>query len=120
VSLNARTGTEGEAERWRHVFEKSGIAAAKNWHFDLSEKIDGRPIGTTVIVPVVYTLSDSRSRGPEDGVWRGYVPGPIHPAPWVHNGQLAENRDLSGLGESEALSLDSRFKLKDDVIGKTL
>ena len=82
--------------------------------------VDGKPIGTTVIVPIEYSAHEMGSRNADDGVWKGYLPGPVHPATWVHNGQLAENSDLSGLREGDSLSLDSRFKLKDDVIGKTL
>ena len=33
---------------------------------------------------------------------------------------VADNRDLSALRDGQALSLDTRFRLKDDVIGKTL
>lgn len=120
TSLGARTRSEHEAEQWRRAFEKSSVAAAKQWHFDLAEMVDGKPIGTTVIVPIEYSVHEMGSRNADDGVWKGYVPGPVHPATWVHNGQLAENSDLSGLREGDSLSLDSRFKLKDDVIGKTL
>jgi len=120
TSLGARTRSEHEAEEWRRAFEKSSIAAAKQWHFDLAETVDGKPIGTTVIVPIEYSVHESGSRNRDDGVWKGYLPGPVHPAPWVHDGQLAQNRDLSGLRDGDSLSLDSRFKLKDDVIGKTL
>lgn len=120
ISLAALTRSEHEAELWRRSFEKSSVAAAKQWRFDLTETINGKPIGTTVIVPIDYSIRELGSRRAEDGVWKGYVPGPVHPAPWVHEGQLAENRDLSSLHEGDALSLDSRFKLKDNVIGKTL
>lgn len=120
TSLAARTRSEHEAELWRRTFEKSSVEAAKQWHFDLAEAINGKPIGTTVIVPIEYFISESRVPGNRDGVWKGYIPGPVHPASWVHDGQLAENRDLSDLHDGNALSLDSRFKLKDSVIGKTL
>ena len=120
TSLGARTRSEHEAEQWRRAFEKSGVAAAKQWHFDLAETVNGKPIGTTVIVPIEYSVHELGLRNPNEGVWRGYLPGPVHPAPWVHDGKFAENRDLSGLRDGDSLSLDSRFRLKDDVIGKTL
>jgi hypothetical protein len=33
---------------------------------------------------------------------------------------LADNHDLSTLRDGEAVSLESRFHLKDDVVGKAL
>lgn len=120
ISLDARAPSEREAESWRRVFEKSSVAAAKEWHFDLTETVDGKALGTTVIVPIEYAVSNSRSIVPSEGKWKGYVPGPVHPAPWVHKTQLADNQDPSTLREGEALSIDSRFKLKEDVVGKAL
>jgi hypothetical protein len=120
TSLAARTRSEREAEEWRHAFERSSMAAAKDWHFDMTETLNGKPRDTTVIVPIVYFTVERLSQANSDGVWRGYVPGPIHPATWVHKEQVADNRDYSDLKDGEALSLDSPFKLKDNVIGKTL
>ena len=127
TSLDARTRTENEAEHWRHMFEKVSVAAARSWRYDLSETINGKPIGTTALVPVEFAVNPSRSgvadRNPNEvppAVWKAYVPGPIHPASWLQKGPLADNQDMSTLHEGEALSLDSRFHLKSNVIGKTL
>jgi hypothetical protein len=38
----------------------------------------------------------------------------------MHEGQLADNEELSNLKDGESFSLDSRFKLKDPVVGKVL
>jgi hypothetical protein len=53
-------------------------------------------------------------------MWKRYLPGPMHAVPWTEDRQLAGNENLSALGDGQALSLDSRFHLKDDVVGKTL
>ena len=71
----------------------------------------------TEFVPVVFAIS---THAPRDGHWKGYIPGPIEPVPWMSQGQLADNQAASDLKDGESLSLDSRFKLKNDVIGKTL
>lgn len=120
TSLAARTRSEHEAEVWRRTFEKASVAAAKQWHFDLAETINGKSIATTVIVPIEYSVHEFGTRKPDDGIWKGYVPGPVHPASWARDGQLAANQDLSDLRDGDALALDSRFKLKDSVVGTTL
>jgi len=120
TSLDARASSENEAEHWRKLFEKASVTAAKSWQFDLSETVNGHPIGTTVIVPIVYNVVGGGRQKPGPGEWKPYLPGPVHPAPWMPSEQGTDNRDLSALKDGQALSLDSRFRLKDDVIGKTL
>jgi hypothetical protein len=120
TSLDKRTSSENEAERWRKLFEKASIAAAKGWRYDLSEAINGKPIGTIAVIPVVYNVAEFGARKPESGEWKAYVAGPVHPAPWSKIEGVADNRGLSTLQDGQALSLESRFRLKDDVIGKTL
>ena len=117
TSLDIDKGTEREAERWRKVLENASVEAAKNWQYDLTETINGKPIGTSAIVPVEFSLSRNASH---DGHWKDYYPGPATPTPWMHKEQVADNQSLSDLQNGESLSLDSRFKLKDDVVGKTL
>jgi hypothetical protein len=120
TSLDARTRSEGEAEHWRRIFERASLAAAKDWHYDMSETINGKPIGTNAIVPVVFTVHELGTPVPSAEKWRAFVPGPLHPAPWMNEHPLADTRDLSTLREDEAVSLDSHFHLKDDVVGKAL
>ena len=120
TSLDVRTRSEFDAERWRKLFEKASIAAARNWRYDLSETINGKPIGTTAMVPVVYNVKEFGTRKPAPDEWKAYVPGPVHPAPWLKSEQVADNHDPSTLQDGQAMSLESRFRLKDDVIGKAL
>jgi len=119
TSLDKQANSELEAERWRKLFEKSSIAAAKEWHFDLSEAINGKTIGMTAVVPIVYSVRDMPARAPENE-WKSYAPGPVHPAPWLSTAGGADNSALSTLQDGQALSLESRFRLKDDVVGKAL
>ena len=109
----ARARNENEAEKWRRVFEKASVEAAKTWRYDLSETVAGHRIGSHVVIPVVFFSGPS----PSADKWNGYVPGPIHPIPW--NTQADEKR-IAGLGDGETLSTGSRFHLQDDVIGKIL
>lgn len=116
TSLGARARTEGEAEGWRKRFERASIAAAMKWQYNLSEKVNGKPIGTSVLVPIEYSMS--RSGGRER--WKAFIPGPVHAGLWA--GQLVKPSDssLASISDGNALPIDSRFRLKDDVVGKTL
>jgi hypothetical protein len=114
TSLGARTRNEKEADKWRRVFEKASIAAAKTWRYDLSETVGGRPIGNNVIIPIRYSIRTSASAS--SNRWSGYVPGPVHLAPWS---MPDDEKRVAELGD-EARSTNSRFHLKDDVIGKAL
>jgi hypothetical protein len=118
TSLDARARSEFQAEQWRKLFERASVAAAKNWHYDLTETVNGKKIGTNAIVPIVYAISEPGT--PKSDDWKAYVPGPVHPAPWATPSQLAGAHDFSTLADGKTLSLDSRFQLKESVIGKTL
>ena len=120
TNLDVRTRRESEAEHYRRLFEKASIAAAQNWHYDLSETINGKLIGTTAIQPVAFSLRGPGTQTPHDGEWKAYDPGPVHPVPWLHGEHAAENSDLASLQDGQALSLESHFRLKEPVIGKTL
>ena len=120
TSLDARTRSEAQAERWRRLFERASLAAARGWRWDLSETIDGKTVGTSALVPIVFSVHEFGKPAVKDGVWKAYVPGPVHPAPWMGDKQVAENGDLSTLGEDQSVALDSHFRLKTDVVGKVL
>ena len=120
TNLDHRPSSETEAVHWRQLFERSSIAAAKTWRFDLSETANGKPIATNVMVPIVYSLRGNGIRAPTPGEWTPYLPGPIQVAPWANPATNPAAGDLAALGDGQALSLDSRFRLKDNVIGKTL
>lgn len=111
LSLHART--EAIAENWRAAFVKASVRAARHWTFDISEIINGEPVGTSVRVPVEFFLPDV-----SQNQWQAYVPGPYTPAPWVDVDALANRREDLGSGDMQ--SLDSRFKLKDGVVGSVL
>lgn len=116
TSLGARARSEHEAEIWRKRFERASIAAAMKWRYNLSEKVNGKTLGTSVLVPIQFSMSRSNERDH----WKAFIPGPVHTGLWA--GQLARpsENSLAGLSAGNALSLDSRFRLKDDVVGKTL
>jgi hypothetical protein len=121
TSLDARARSEAEAERWRRLFEKASIAAAKTWHYDLTETVNGRAIGTKVMAPVVYSVSNSYSKVADEGRWKAYVAGPIRAVSWMPaDSSTRTEQNVAALGDGQDLSLDSRFHLKDDVVGKAL
>jgi hypothetical protein len=118
TSLTA-SGREGVAEKWRREFEKASMAAAKQWKFDTTERVNGQPVGLSVRVPITYTLTDGH-KSDVDGKWQAFVPGPLRPIPWVTPGTVAAQSDRDMLKDGDARPLNSRFKLKDHVIGTTL
>lgn len=121
VSLSQNSGTDSQADRWRDVFAKASVAAARKWKFDISETVAGAPIGTTIKVPVEYFLNGSAARTKEPGAneWRRYIPGPVIRAPWLDAAPIADH-DADQLKDGEVRSLASRFKLRDEVVGRLL
>ncbi len=114
TSLNAHTRNEKEAEKWRRLFEKASIAASKTWRYELSEIVAEQRVGNNVMIPIIYSIRSSAATS--SSRWSGFVPGPIHPAPWS---MPDDEKRVAELGD-EARSTSSRFHLKDDVIGKAL
>jgi len=116
TSLAARARSEREAEEWRKRFERASVAAAVKWRYNLSEKVNGKTIGTSAFAPIEFSMS----RGKDPGRWKAYVPGPIHTGSWTAQVVKPGNGSLSAVSDSETLAVDTRFRLKDDVVGKTL
>ena len=64
TGLDHRPSSELEAMKWRQLFENSSIAAARTWRFDLSEIVDGRSIGTSVMVPISAAVEPAATSMP--------------------------------------------------------
>lgn len=111
-------GKESVEEKWREIFEKASIAAAREWKFEITETVNGKPIESSVRIPVVFTLRDDSRRS--DTRWQVFIPGPVHPLPWVDSESLATGPGRDALEDGELQPLSSRFKLKQDVVGKVL
>lgn len=120
TSLDVRVRSEFEANAFRKIFEEASLRAARHWRYDLTETINGKKIGTVAMVPIVYSLHVFGTRPVGDGEWKGYVPGPIHDSPLGREAKVADGAQFADLGDGEAQPLNSRFKLRDDVIGKPL
>lgn len=118
TSLSAR-GRPKVEEKWRNVFEKASMNAARSWMFRSSEELDGKLTSSVIRVPVSFSLTMSPGTGGKNA-WRGYVPGPVRPIPWVQDDTVASQSDRDALQDGVAQSLSSRFRLHDDVIGKVL
>ena len=99
------------ANRWRRMLEESSIAAARNWKFTSTEKIDGEAMPTLVRVPVVFSMG---------GQWSGFIPGPIQTVPWLIRESTASQAMRDTLEDGQMQPLDSRFKLAQEVVGTTL
>ncbi len=76
--------SEADQRRFRELFAKNAVAAAKRWQFRVpteGEQADA-PFWS-VRVPVTYTLGDAGRRPQDDyGQWSSYVSGPRERAPW--------------------------------------
>lgn len=105
---------------YRKKFENAALAAVGKWQYEPGEEIGGRAVGSTVMVPIMFTLHEGLLSPPASDRyrWRSFIPGPITPAPWVDEAAVAAAGG-DNLGEGVA-SLDARFRLSSDVRGKTL
>jgi TonB family protein len=111
---------KGHEARWRRLFEAASMEAARQWTYE-PDQFDGRPQAlTTVQIPLEFTLvqgSTKKEMAAHGRRWRTYLPGPVTPAPWVDADSVAA---LGDLDDGRAGVLDSRFKLRSDVLGKLL
>lgn len=114
TSLSAKAEDERSAEKWRAIFEKPSIAAARNWTFNVTEIIGDAPVDiSTVRVPVEFAMANW-----SDNRWYGFIPGPRRPAPWV--AEQASAQIIDNLSGNDTQPLDSRFKLKTPIVGALL
>ena len=121
TNLDVRTRSDFEAQGFRKLFEEASVRAARNWHYDITETINGKKMGTIAMVPLVFSLHEMGTRPPStDGQWKGYVPGPIHDSELGREAKVGDGSQFAALGDGEAQPLNSRFRLRDDVIGKPL
>lgn len=109
-------GPKGEKndQRMAGSFEKVSIDAAKRWRFQPADAAAGDAEGeTTLIVPIEYTL-----QGMAFG--EGWREGgsPAKPIPWLPSDK--QHYDAAGLKQGESLAVGGSFKLKENVVGKTL
>lgn len=114
TSLDHRAASEQQAEHFRGVLERASVAAARNWHFDMTEQVDGKTTGAVAMAPIMFTVSDHGV--PPPSAWRALAPGPVHVAPWAGNQAV----DTDALKEGSALALQSQVHLAEPVDGKLL
>ncbi len=121
TNLDVRTRSEFEAQTYRKLFEEASVRAARDWHYDLTETVNGKKMGTLAMVPIVYSLHEMGTRvASNDGKWKGYVPGPIHESALGHEAKVGNAAQFADLGDGEVQSLNSHFRLRDNVIGTSL
>jgi len=73
-----------EMKRWRELFAKATVDAAKAWTFSPADPSD-HALYRDVRVPVTYRLNTSGTSPADEstyGQWQTYVPGPLEPVPW--------------------------------------
>jgi len=104
-------GDDKLAKQWREIFDDATLRVAKGWKFRPVETVDGSPVGTTIRIPVVFVYYGDRAHR--------YYPGPVVPAPWL-DPAADDDADRDALADGEIESLESRVRLADDVLGRTL
>lgn len=116
VSLSERMGKR--EERFRGYFAKASREAAMAWTFEMGEIIGGEPVAARLRVPVDFEMR--RLDGWSERA--SYVAGPFHPSPWADaDATMGEaGADTLKLADGEVQPLDSRVKLRDDVVGQLL
>lgn len=117
TSLTHRASTN-VASAWRKRFEQASIQAAMDWKFDLTESIDGRPVDSIALIPIEYMPPMPNGAVDHENKWQAYVPGPINPLPWAEDGTGMAAVDPAT--DKDPRSMNSRFRLKGDAVGKLL
>ena len=112
TSLTA-SGDGKRADEWRATFEQASIDAAKKWKFTIGEEVNGVPVESIVRVPLLYSKNSNKG-------WQSFIPGPVHPIPPAISDGMAMQAARDSLGDGETQSLNSRFRLRDEVVGTTL
>lgn len=83
---------EGEMNRFRQLFARNALAAARNWTFRVPEQGEAASQPYWIVrVPVHYSLRNPKQADPEGtyGRWASYVPGPRQQASWASDGERA-------------------------------
>jgi len=71
---------ERDADKWRDIFARSAVRAARGWRFNVPTQGDeGGQDSWLLRVPVAYSFNQ-RNRY---GEWQAYVPGPRRKVDWV-------------------------------------
>lgn len=111
---------QADAMRYRRLLEEAVVDAARHWHFNPGEEINGKPIGTEVLMPIEFSVCAMPCARPSNSRWREYFLGPVQPVPWLHGDDARLGRQVAALGDGESLTIDSHFHLRESVVGKTL
>jgi TonB family protein len=92
--------SENAMTRWRGVFAKSALAAAKGWTFQPPTAGDSAGDPWWVVrVPVTYSLERTTD---SYGRWQAYVPGPRQSLPWRGDALAGGNDALPADGVFQA------------------
>lgn len=111
---------QADAARYRRLLEEAAVDAARRWHFNPGEEINGKAIGTEVFMPIEFSVCAMPCARPSNGRWRQYFLGQTHPVPWLRGDGSGFDRQVAALGDGEPLTIDSHFRLRENVVGKTL
>jgi len=105
-------GDDKLAAQWRDIFRVPSIRAAKSWKFMPAESIDDQPVETSVRMSVTFVYYGDRAHR--------YYPGPVIPAPWLAPATALSASQRQAPGEGEVVPLESRFQLREDVVGRVI
>lgn len=90
--VNLHFLAERDAEKWRDIFARSALQAARGWRFHVPDRGAGAGQESWLVrVPVAYTFNQ-RNRY---GEWQAYVPGPRRTIAWLP--EQERDRPLEGL-----------------------
>jgi hypothetical protein len=118
-------GSDRNLARAIELFEKSAIAGAKAWRFEVKPKGAGDiPANKlTAVTTVEYIPSAGPSRGPKEldrpGQWRWITRLPKRAMPWLP-AEPRQDVGVSDMMAGEVFPLQSKLRLASDVRGKML
>ena len=107
-----RPGDPKLMAQWADIFGVPSVRAAKGWKFLPPESIDGRPVGTTVRVSIIFPYDVDVART------HRFYPGPATPAPWLP-AQADDGARREAIADGQIQPLEARVRLADEVVGHT-
>jgi TonB family protein len=111
--LYGKGGKTNSDGKLASMLEQASVDAAKRWKYQVADAAAGDAPETTLIVPIEYRVNQTvTSAGWREGA------STAKPIPWLPSDK--QHYDAAGLKQGESMAVDNGFKLKENVVGKTL
>jgi len=112
--------TSNRARQALRLFERSTLAAARKWQFQVEAIGEPTLADLTFVVPVHYYRDAKREKVAELGQWRRIARTPRVPIPWLPVDAGRVEAGVADVGGSEPSPVAAPLRLLGKIAGKTL